>query len=47
MVRLFEVNETNWLEIAALHVGENQKQFLDSAVGIVARGMPTGTAGRM
>lgn len=38
MVKLFEVDDSNWLEIAALSVSENQKMFLDSAIGIVARG---------
>lgn len=38
MVRLFDVNEENWLKITALSVSESQKRFLDSAVGIVARG---------
>lgn len=38
MVKLFDVNEQNWLRINALSVNENQKKFLDTAVGIVARG---------
>lgn len=38
MVKLFDVNEQNWLKITALRVNENQKMFLDRAVGIVARG---------
>lgn len=38
MIRLVEVNEQNWLEIAALSVHENQQRFLDRPVGIIARG---------
>jgi len=38
MIQLADVNDQNWLEISALSVNENQKQFLDSAVGIIARG---------
>lgn len=38
MVKLFEVTEENWLKIASLSVNENQKMFLDSAIGIIARG---------
>ncbi len=29
MIKLFDVNEQNWLAIAALSVNENQKIFLD------------------
>lgn len=38
MIQLFDVNEKNWLEIAALRVREEQKKFLDCPLGIVARG---------
>ncbi len=38
MIRLVEVDESNWLEINALRVSEDQQGFLDRAVGIVARG---------
>ena len=38
MVKLIEVNETNWLEIRALSVGGSQASFLDSTLGILARG---------
>ncbi len=38
MVTLFEVSEDNWLELAALRVAEDQKKYLDSALGILARG---------
>ena len=38
MIRLIDVNEQNWLDIRKLSVSEPQKGFLDSAVGILARG---------
>ena len=38
MIRLIDVNEQNWLDIRELSVSEPQKGFLDSAVGILARG---------
>ncbi len=38
MVKLFDVTEQNWLRIITLSVEEHQKKFLDSAVGIIARG---------
>ena len=38
MIRLIDVNEKNWLDIRELSVSEPQKGFLDSAVGILARG---------
>ena len=38
MLKLIEVNEENWLEIRRLSVSEAQKGFLDSPVGILARG---------
>ena len=38
MIKLIEVNEKNWQNFASLEVFENQKAFLDSAVGIIARG---------
>ncbi|MBR3557024.1 MAG: GNAT family N-acetyltransferase [Oscillospiraceae bacterium] len=38
MIRLIEVNEDNWMAFAALRVREEQKGYLDSAVGILARG---------
>ena len=38
MLRLFDVDETNWMEIRRLSVGMDQEGFLDSAVGILARG---------
>lgn len=38
MLRLVEVDEQNWLDARALAVGDDQKGFLDSALGIIARG---------
>ncbi|MCR4725514.1 MAG: GNAT family N-acetyltransferase [Clostridia bacterium] len=38
MLKLVEINEQNWLNVRRLSVGEDQKGFLDSAVGILARG---------
>ena len=38
MIRLFDVNEQNWLDVFSLSVNEEQKKFLASPVGIVARG---------
>ena len=38
MIRLIDVNEENLLDIRELSVSEAQKGFLDSAVGILARG---------
>ena len=38
MIKLIEVNEQNWLDIRGLSVSEVQKGYLDSAVGILARG---------
>ena len=38
MVNLIEVNEDNWLEVASLSVTEEQQAYLDSPVGIIARG---------
>lgn len=38
MLKLVEINEQNWLEVRRLSVGEDQQGFLDSAVGILARG---------
>lgn len=38
MIKLFEINEENWMEVAALSVREEQKKFLDSPIGILARG---------
>lgn len=38
MVKLFDVNEQNWLDVVSLSVNEEQKKFLDTPVGIIARG---------
>lgn len=37
MIELVEINEQNWLDYARLSVSEEQKAYLDSAVGILAR----------
>ncbi len=38
MLKLIDVNEQNWLDFVKLSVEEDQKAFLDSPVGILARG---------
>ncbi len=38
MLRLIEVNEQNWPDIVRLTVDDDQKAFLDSPLGILARG---------
>ena len=38
LITLIKVNEDNWMAFAALRVREEQKGFLDSALGILARG---------
>lgn len=38
MIRLESINETNWREVVRLSVSEEQRLFLDSAIGILARG---------
>ena len=38
MLKLIEVNEENWLDVRRLSVSEAQTAFLDSPVGILARG---------
>ena len=38
MLKLTEVTEANWQEVASLSVRENQKHFLAPAIGILARG---------
>ena len=38
MLRLVDINEGNWLDARVLRVGEGQRGFLDSALGIIARG---------
>ena len=38
MLKLIEVNEQNWLDAVKLSVRDDQKGFLDSPVGILARG---------
>ncbi len=38
MIKLIEVNETNWMDIRKLSVHEHQKNYLDSALAMLARG---------
>ncbi len=38
MVKLTDINEYNWLDIARLSVSDEQKKYLDSPIGIIARG---------
>ena len=38
MLKLIEVNEENWLAFRRLQVGDAQAEFLDSPLGILARG---------
>lgn len=38
MLKRIDVNEENWMEIRKLSVRDDQKDFLDSALGILARG---------
>ena len=38
MLELVEVDERNWLDVRNLSVAESQEGFLDSALGIIARG---------
>lgn len=38
MVYLVDVNEENWIDIARLTVSEEQKAYLASPIGIIARG---------
>ena len=38
MLRLTDVTEENWLDVASLSVREDQKDYLAPAVGILARG---------
>ncbi len=38
MIRLIDITEDNWMEVASLSVKDSQKDFLAPAVGILARG---------
>lgn len=38
MIKLFDIDEQNFLDVRRLGVKEEQKRFLDSAVGIISRG---------
>ena len=37
-IKLSEITEDNWLEVASLSVKDNQKDFVAPAIGIIARG---------
>lgn len=38
MIKLIDVTEENWLDVARLTVSEEQQAFLDKPLGIIARG---------
>lgn len=38
MLRLTDVTEDNWMDVASLTVKDNQKDYLAPAIGIIARG---------
>ena len=38
MLRLVDIDETNFFDARALSLGEDQRRFLDSPLGILARG---------
>ena len=38
MLRLTDVTEDNWMDVASLSVKDNQKDYLAPAIGIIARG---------
>ena len=38
MIKLVEITEENWLAVRRMTLGEEQKTYLDSPVGILARG---------
>lgn len=38
MIRLTDIAEENWMDVARLSVAEDQRTFLDSPIGILARG---------
>ena len=38
MIKLTEITEDNWLDAAGLTVSDEQKNFVATAVGIIARG---------
>jgi hypothetical protein len=48
LLKLIDVNEQNWLCVRSLSVSNTQARFLDSAVGIIARGYAyRGSCGRV
>lgn len=38
MVHLVEITEENWIDVARLRVTEEQQEYLDRPIGIIARG---------
>jgi RimJ/RimL family protein N-acetyltransferase len=38
MIKLVDVTEQNWLDVVSLSVREEQRKFLDTPLGIIARG---------
>ncbi len=38
MIKLIDVTEDNWLEVASLSVAEEQRKYLANPIGILARG---------
>lgn len=38
MIRLTDITEENWLDVARLSVSDEQQAFLDRPIGIIARG---------
>ncbi len=38
MIKLIDVTEDNWLEVASLSVSEEQRKYLANPIGILARG---------
>ena len=38
MIKLVEITENNWLAVRRMTLGEEQKTYLDSPLGILARG---------
>ena len=38
MITLKEINENNWLQVVSLKISEDQKEFVASPLGILARG---------
>ena len=45
MIRLIDIDETNFFAARALSLHEDQRRFLDSPLGILLGGTCTGTRG--